>query len=114
PHSCGWLGVEKCGGFQSRQSPRLCLVRPKYVSNGNLVFIWTNVHRERCRTDFAHWLGAGGDGRPDWVVRRAGTGQTAIVYLNNNVVIGVDVGPSLPNGWVLAGVADFNGDGHPD
>jgi FG-GAP-like repeat/PQQ enzyme repeat len=55
-----------------------------------------------------------GDGHPDWVVRHAATGQTAIVYLNNNLVIDVAVGPPLPNGWHLAGAADFNGDGHPD
>jgi PQQ enzyme repeat/FG-GAP-like repeat len=54
------------------------------------------------------------DGHPDWVIRHAATGQTAIVYLNNNVVIDVAFGPPIPNGWSLAGVADFNGDGHPD
>jgi hypothetical protein len=55
-----------------------------------------------------------GDGHPDWVIRHAATGQTAIVYLNNNVVIGAALGPPIPNGWSLAGVAEFNGDGHPD
>jgi hypothetical protein len=55
-----------------------------------------------------------GDGHPDWVIRHAATGQTAIVYLNNNVVIGAALGPPIPNGWSLAGVAGFNGDGHPD
>jgi FG-GAP-like repeat/PQQ enzyme repeat len=55
-----------------------------------------------------------GDGHPDWVIRHAATGQTAIVYLNNNVVIGAAFGPPIPNGWSLAGVAEFNGDGHPD
>jgi hypothetical protein len=55
-----------------------------------------------------------GDGHPDWVIRRAATGQTAIVYLNNNVVIGVAFGPALPAGWGLRGVADFNTDSHPD
>jgi outer membrane protein assembly factor BamB len=55
-----------------------------------------------------------GDGHPDWVVRHAATGQTVIVYLNNNIVIGAALGPPIPNGWSLAGAADFNGDGHPD
>jgi len=55
-----------------------------------------------------------GDGHPDWVIRHATTGQTAIVYMNNNVVIGAAFGPPLPNGWNVVGVADFNGDGQPD
>ena len=55
-----------------------------------------------------------GDGHPDWVIRYAATGQTAIVYLNNNVVIGAAFGPALPAGWALRGVADFNLDSHPD
>jgi VCBS repeat protein/PQQ enzyme-like repeat protein len=55
-----------------------------------------------------------GDGHPDWVIRHAATGQTAIVYLNNNLVIDFAFGPPIPNGWSLACAADFNGDGHPD
>jgi hypothetical protein len=55
-----------------------------------------------------------GDGHPDWVIRYAATGQTAIVYLNNNIVIGAAFGPSLVAGWTLRGVADFNLDSHPD
>ena len=55
-----------------------------------------------------------GDGTPDLVVQRMSTHQTVVLYLNNNVVIGAAVGPTLPAGWRLAGAADFNGDGHPD
>jgi outer membrane protein assembly factor BamB len=55
-----------------------------------------------------------GDGHPDWVIRHAATGQTAIVYLNNNIVIGAALGPTLMAGWALRGVADFNLDSHPD
>ena len=55
-----------------------------------------------------------GDGHPDWVVRYAATGQTAIVYMNNNVAIGAALGPTLTPGWALRGVADLNLDGHPD
>jgi len=55
-----------------------------------------------------------GDGHPDWVVRNAGTRQTAIWYLNNNVFIGGAFGPTLAAGWGLRGVADFNSDSHPD
>ena len=55
-----------------------------------------------------------GDGHPDWVVRYTATGQTAIVYLNNNIVIGAAFGPTLADGWVLRSVADFNLDSHPD
>jgi len=55
-----------------------------------------------------------GDGHSDWVVRHAATGQTAIVYLNNNFVIDVAFGPTLATGWALRSVADFNRDSHPD
>jgi hypothetical protein len=34
--------------------------------------------------------------------------------MNNNVFAGSAYGPTLPAGWTLAGVADFNGDGNPD
>ena len=54
------------------------------------------------------------DGHPDWVVRNAGTRQTAIWYLNNNVFVSGAFGPTLPVGWGLRGAADFNSDSHPD
>jgi hypothetical protein len=34
--------------------------------------------------------------------------------MNNNVRVNGTAGPTLPAGWSLVGVADFNGDGHPD
>src|SRR5207248_2054689 len=55
-----------------------------------------------------------GDGNRDVEVSNPATRQTAIWYLNNNVLIGGVPGPTLPAGWGLSGVADFNGDGHPD
>ena len=55
-----------------------------------------------------------GDGKPDYVLRNAGSRQTALWYLNNNIFVGAAYGPTLPAGWGLAGVADFNRDSHPD
>jgi len=55
-----------------------------------------------------------GDSHPDLVVQRTNPHQTAVMYLNDNVVIGAALGPTLPDGWSLAGAADFNGDGHTD
>jgi hypothetical protein len=58
-----------------------------------------------------------GDGRPDFVLGQAmpnGTVRTAIWYMNNNVLFAVAFGPTIPDGWSLVGIADFNGDGHPD
>ena len=55
-----------------------------------------------------------GDARPDLLLFNAGTRQTAVWYMNNNVRIGSASGPTLPGGWSLASVADFNRDGHPD
>ena len=54
------------------------------------------------------------DGHPDWVLRNAGTRQTAIWYLNNNSYIGSAYGPTLVAGWTLRGLADFNLDSHSD
>ncbi|HEU5247729.1 MAG TPA: hypothetical protein VFU09_11610, partial [Candidatus Udaeobacter sp.] len=34
--------------------------------------------------------------------------------MNNNVFVSGAFGPTLPAGWSLAGVADFNGDGKRD
>ncbi len=55
-----------------------------------------------------------GDGHPDWVVRNAATGQTAIWYLNNNVYVSSAYGPTLAAGWGLRALGDFNHDSHPD
>lgn len=55
-----------------------------------------------------------GDGHPDFVLRNTSTRQTSIWYLNNNVFIGSDYGPTIPAPWALWGVADFNQDSHPD
>lgn len=55
-----------------------------------------------------------GDARPDLLLFNAGTRQTAVWYMNNNVRIGDANGPALPGGWSLTSVADFNRDGPPD
>ena len=34
--------------------------------------------------------------------------------MNNNLLVSGVYGPTLPSGWSLAGVADFNGDGERD
>jgi hypothetical protein len=55
-----------------------------------------------------------GDGHPDWVIRNINTRQTTLVYLNDNVVIGAALGPTLAANFALTGAADFNIDTHPD
>jgi hypothetical protein len=55
-----------------------------------------------------------GDARPDLLLFNAGTRQTTVWYMNNNVRIGSASGPTVPAGWTVASVADFNGDDHPD
>jgi hypothetical protein len=55
-----------------------------------------------------------GDNHPDFVIFKRSTRQTAVVFLNNNVVIGAALLPTLPAGWNLRAVADFNSDGHVD
>ena len=54
------------------------------------------------------------DGHPDYVLQNANTHQTVIWYLNNNVLTRGAFGPTLPSGWFLGAVGDFNGDGKPD
>jgi hypothetical protein len=55
-----------------------------------------------------------GDGSPDYVLQKPSTHETAIWYLNNNVYIGSDAGPTIPTNWGVVAAADFNGDGKPD
>ena len=55
-----------------------------------------------------------GDGHPDWVARNINTRQTALVYLNDYVVVGAAIGPTLDTNLRLTGAADFNVDTHPD
>jgi hypothetical protein len=55
-----------------------------------------------------------GDGHSDYVLQNPTTRQTAIWYLNNNVLISGAYGPTLPAGWELVAAADFNGSGKPD
>jgi endonuclease/exonuclease/phosphatase family metal-dependent hydrolase len=42
-----------------------------------------------------------GDGKPDYVLYNAGTRQTAIWYLLNNVFVSGVLGPTMPIGWSL-------------
>jgi hypothetical protein len=55
-----------------------------------------------------------GDGHPDWALQNAGTHQTAIWFLNNNVIGAGAYGPTLPGNWGLRGGANFNRDSHSD
>src|SRR5262249_31323717 len=48
------------------------------------------------------------DGYPDFLLQNASTHQTAIWYLENNLYIGGVYGPTLPAGWGLKGVGDFD------
>ena len=60
-----------------------------------------------------------GDGKPDYLLYKPGSNfptptPTTIWYMNNNVHVASASGPTLPSGWGLIGVEDFNGDGKPD
>ena len=54
------------------------------------------------------------DGKPDFLLYKPSTQQTAVWFLNDNVYIGGGATPTLPPGWRVASAADFNRDGHPD
>jgi len=54
------------------------------------------------------------DGKPDFMLLNSSTRQTVIGYMNNNVYVSADWGPTLPAGWSFINIADFNRDGTPD
>jgi FG-GAP-like repeat len=54
------------------------------------------------------------DGKPDYVLYNSSNRQTAVWYLNNNAFVAGAYGPTLPAGWSLIDLADFDRDGHPD
>jgi PQQ enzyme repeat len=92
-----------------------------YVANDNKVYAFrlpggtpTPTPTPTQSTLRAAVIDFNGDDHTDWVVRNAGTRQTAIWYLNNNVFISGAYGPTLAAGWGLRSVADFNRDTHPD
>ena len=57
-----------------------------------------------------------GDGKPDYLLSNSvqTSVQTAIWYLSGVSLLSGAYGPTLPGGWFLAAVSDFNGDGTPD
>ena len=54
------------------------------------------------------------DGKNDYLLFNPSTRQSAIWYLNNNVLVSGAYGPTLPAGWTFIAIADFNRDGKPD
>jgi len=58
--------------------------------------------------DFNH------DAKPDFVLYTGITRQTAVLYMNNNILVGGAIAPILPAGWSLIDVADFDRDGNND
>jgi hypothetical protein len=76
--------------------------------NGEEDIYYVRIRPALPQTDF------NGDARPDLLLFNAGTRQTTVWYMNNNVRIGHASGPTLLGGWSLVSVADFNRDNHPD
>jgi hypothetical protein len=54
------------------------------------------------------------DNHPDYLLFNPTTRGTVIWYMNKNVHVGGNHGPTLPTDWDVVAVADFNRDGHPD
>jgi hypothetical protein len=64
---------------------------------------------------YPHPLVSGVEGAStDFVLYNASTQQTVIWYMHNNIHVSGSYGPTLPAGWSVVSVADFNRDGHPD
>ena len=101
---------------------------PDYVlENGSQTAIWYMNDNVLTRYAWGPTLPSGwflgavgdfnGDGKPDYLLYTTNVGSnfpTAIWYMNNNVHVASASGPTLPDGWFLTGVADFNGDGKAD
>jgi FG-GAP repeat len=51
---------------------------------------------------------------PDYLLFRPSTGQSVIWYMSGVTHISSRSAPTIPAGYALAGVADFNGNGKPD
>jgi hypothetical protein len=83
-----------------------------YFAAGDKVYAFRVVRTTGCppnpNTDFNH------NGKPDYVLYNGGTRQTAVWYMNNNILAGGVYGPTLPAGWNVIDVADFDSDGNPD
>jgi outer membrane protein assembly factor BamB len=84
-----------------------------YYPADNKIYAF-KVPTEAASADRAAVADFNSDGHPDYVLHNAGTRQTAIWYLDNNVYIGSAWGPTLVAGWALRGLADFNLDSHSD
>ena len=52
--------------------------------------------------------------KSDYLLFNASTRQSAIWYLSGRAFVSGAYGPTIASGYVLTGVADFNGDGKPD
>ena len=82
-----------------------------YFDYPGLIYSLEGIPINSCVVDF------NGDGKSDIVWRNIATGRTTIWYLDGVTWNGgfADVEPTLsdPN-WSIVGVADFNGDNHPD
>ncbi len=92
--------------FNRDGHPDYALFNSSYSPDSDLVFIRTNVHSEALmgRPFPRGWAlvataDFNGDGNPDYLLYNAGTRQTAIWYLNNNVFVSAAFGPTLPAGW---------------
>jgi hypothetical protein len=48
--------------------------------------------------------------KPDYLLYNVSTRRTAVWYMNDNVFVTGAYGPTLPAGWLVIDVADFNGD----
>ncbi len=80
----------------------------RYFDDSIVSFLPDSTSVSSAPTDFNN------DIKPDLVLYKSSTRQTAIWYMNSNVQTGTAYGPTLPSGWTLAGSADFDGDGHAD
>ena len=55
-----------------------------------------------------------GDTHPDYLLFNAATRGTVIWYMSGVTRTGSRNGPTIPAGFVVAGLADFDGNGRPD
>ena len=116
-----WLGPGRSCGFQSRRASRLCTVQfddrseqPSGICQGQRALQARMGQRLPVAGNWWLQVTLTAMATRTMCCYNASTHQTAIWYLNNNVYVSGGYGPTLPVNWSVAGVADFNRDGHRD
>src|SRR5207248_5127393 len=95
--------------------PYFCAVHRTADFGGNFYGIWPSVRVTAAPPEPSLLLSNfNGDAYTDYLLFNPSTRRTAIWYLNGNTLQSGAYGPTLPPGWAVVALADFNQNGTPD